>query len=127
MFEDSKKIKYGIFLPLGIMGMMFLISAFQVKEYYKINHPEIINAGLAVERLTPEDALVIASYNGDTAFLYHTARRGWPVVELPIEELIKEGAQFFTSVNLNDSQTIEFMKKFQILEKTDSYVVLELK
>ena len=127
MFEDSKKIKYGMFLPLGIMGMMYLISAFQVKEYYKINHPEIINAGLAVERLTPEDALVIASYNGDTAFLYHTGRRGWPVVELPIEELIKEGAQYFTSVNLNDSQTIEFMKRFPILEKTDSYVVLKLK
>jgi len=104
-----------------------LISAFQVKEYYKVNHPELISAGKAVQKLTPKDALVIASYNGDTAFLYQTGRRGWPVVELPINELIAEGASYYASVNLNDTQTIEFMRKFTILEKTDTYVVLKLK
>ena len=106
---------------------MIMISAFQVKEYYKINHPELIEAGKAVDKLVPKDALVIASYNGDTAFLYQTKRRGWPVVELPIDELIKEGASYYTSVNLNDTQTQEFIKRFQVLEKTDTYVVLKLK
>lgn len=116
-----------IIIPIGFFSLMILISAFQVKEYYKINHPEILEAGKAVDRLVPKDALVIASYNGDTAFLYQTKRRGWPVVELPIDALIKEGASYYASVNLNDSQTIEFMKEFTILEKKDSYVVLKLK
>ncbi len=116
-----------ILIPSVILLLMTLISAFQVKEYYKINHPEIIDAGRAVDRLVPKDALVIASYNGDTAFLYQTKRRGWPVVELPISELINEGASYYASVNLNDSQTIEFMNKFPIVEKRDTYVVLKLK
>lgn len=120
--------KVGKFVfPILISVLMMLISAFQVKEYYKINHPELIDAGKAVERLTPKDALVIASYNGDTAFLYQTGRRGWPVVELPINELIADGASYYASVNLNDTQTIEFMKKFTVLEKTNTYVVLKLK
>jgi len=116
-----------VVFPASLIFLMALISAFQVKEYYKINHPELISAGRAVERLTPENALVIASYNGDTAFLYQTGRRGWPVVELPIDELIDEGASYYASVNLNDSQTIEFMERFPVLEKTDTYVVLKLK
>ena len=103
----------------------FLVSAFQVKEFYKINHPEIIAAGNAVDKLTPKDAIVIANYNGDTAFLYQTKRRGWPVVELPINELIEEGAQYYVSVNF-DTQTNEFMNKFKIMEKTPTYVILDL-
>lgn len=124
---NYKKNRNRFILPILIFLLMTLISAFQVKEYYKINHPEVIEAGKAVDRLVPIDALVIASYNGDTAFLYQTKRRGWPVVELPIDELIKEGASYYTSVNLNDSQTIEFMKRFQVFERTDTYVVLKLK
>lgn len=110
-----------------ILGFSFLEGWSQVREFYKIDHPEIIAAGSAVDRLTPKEALVIAAYNGDTAFLYQTKRRGWPVVELPINELIQEGAEYYTSVNLSDSQTQEFMKEFRIMEKTDSYVVMDLR
>ncbi len=121
------KDKIKIIFSFTIFSLMILISAFQVKEFYKINHPEIIEAGRVVDELVPKDALVIASYNGDTAFLYQTKRRGWPVVELPIDELINEGASYYTSVNLNDAQTIEFMKRYTILKKTDTYVLLKLK
>lgn len=127
LVKDAIRDRVKPLLPIFIFLLMILISAFQVKEYYKINHPEIIDAGKAVDRLAPPDALVIASYNGDTAFLYQTKRKGWPVVELPINELITEGASYYVSVNLNDSQTKEFMKTFQIVEKTDTYVVLKLK
>ena len=127
MINSAKKKLTELGFPLVIFLLMILISAFQVKEYYKIDHPEIIEAGEAVQQLTPPDALVIASYNGDTAFLYQTNRKGWPVVELPIDELINEGASYYASVNLNDAQTIEFMKRFQILKRTNNYVVLKLK
>lgn len=125
MWENMDKILTKILLIFSLL-IAFLVSWSQVREFYKINHPEIIDAGKAVERLTPKDALVIAAYNGDTAFLYQTGRRGWPVVELPINELIDEGARYYTSVNLNDTQTIEFINKFKVLEKTNSYVVLDL-
>ncbi len=118
------------YLRIGLIVLVFLgfiLGVYQVKEFYKINHPEIVEAGLAVQRLTPKDALVIADYNGDTAFLYQTKRRGWPVVELPIEELISEGALYYASVNLDNPQTQEFIRRFKVLEKTDSYVILKLK
>ena len=109
------------------LGTAFLVSWSEVREFYLINHPEIIKAGIAVDRLAPHDSLVIADYNGDTAFLYHTKRSGWPVVELPIDELIEEGADFYASVNLDNSQTQDFISKFKVLEKTSEYVIIKLK
>lgn len=107
-----------------LLGLGF--SAYQVKEYYKINHPEIVLAGQAVQRLTPKDAVVIAPYNGDTAFLYQTSRNGWPIATLPMEKMVNRlGAEYFVSVNF-DAQTKEVMEKYKVLEKTDKYVVVKL-
>lgn len=123
--KGQNKYRIRVFLVVCLIFML-VTGAYQVKEFYKINHPEIIEAGAAVDRLTPKDSLVIADYFGDTAFLYQTKRRGWPVVELPIDELIAEGAEYYASVNLDNSQTKEFMQDFEIIEKTDKYVVIKL-
>ena len=82
-------------------------------------------AGLAIDTLTPKDALVIAPYNGDSAFLYQTKRWGWPHVDRPIGELIKNGADYYVSVNF-DSQTKEFMGQFETVIENQSYVILDL-
>ena len=110
---------FSIFLGLG-MGW------YQVKEYYKIDHPEIIAAGEAVNRLTPKEALVIAPYNGDTAFLYQTKRWGWPVVDDKIENIIKLGATTYVSVNLGSGDTKYVEEKYKTLEKTSQYIVIDL-
>lgn len=118
-----------VLLSLVIVSSLvfgFAFSAYQVKEYYKVNHPEIILAGQAVQRLTPENALVIAPYNGDTAFLYQTDRRGWPIATLPMDKMVNRlGAQYYVSVNF-DKQTKEVMEKYDVLEKTEKYVVVRL-
>jgi hypothetical protein len=108
------------------IGVMLIVSALQVREYYKINHPEIIEAGKAIDGLIAKDALVIAPYNGDAAFLYQTKRRGWPFVELPIPELIEKGASYWVSVNYGDPQTLEVMEKYTIMERTPQYVIVDL-
>ncbi|KKQ40692.1 MAG: Glycosyl transferase family 39 [Microgenomates group bacterium GW2011_GWC1_37_8] len=120
------KIVCRLILILSLF-LALLIGATEAREFYKINRPEIVSAGEAVDRLTAKNSLVIAAYNGDTAFLYQTKRLGWPVVELPINELIQEGAEYYASVNFNDPQTQEFMEKFDVIEKTDKYVVIKLK
>lgn len=120
----SKIVLWGILIGTTTLGLGF--SAYQIKEFYKINHPEIILAGQAVKRLTPEDALVIAPYNGDTAFLYQTDRKGWPIATLPIEKMVKRlGAQYYVSVNF-DQQTKEVMDKYKVIERTEKYVVVKL-
>jgi hypothetical protein len=106
--------------------MMILVGYYQAKEYYQINHYEIIEAGKAVQKLTPKDAIVIAPYNGDTAFLYATNRFGYPVVDDTIEAMIKNGAQYYVSVNF-DNDTNMVMKKYKILEKTNNYVIVDLR
>lgn len=108
------------------LGIMFVVSATDVREFYKINHPEIIEAGKAVDSLVPKNALVIAPYNGDTAFLYQTKRKGWPYVDLPINELIDKGASYWVSVNFEDPQTQEVMKKYTVLKQTPSFVIVDL-
>jgi hypothetical protein len=123
-------IHFNKWLSRGVLilsfGVMFIVSALQVREYYKINHPEIIAAGAAVDTLAPKDALVIAPYNGDAAFLYQTKRRGWPFVELPIPELIDKGASYWVSVNFADPQTVEVMEKYTIVQQTPTFVIVDL-
>ncbi|MBN2603394.1 MAG: glycosyltransferase family 39 protein [Candidatus Thermoplasmatota archaeon] len=114
------------FLLLFSLFMMFVASFSEIKEFYKINHPEIIEAGNATSKIVPKDALVVAPYYGDTAFLYQTKRRGWPVVDRPINELIDKGAEYFVSVDLNHYQTLEFEKEFVTIVKTDNYIILDL-
>ncbi|MFH1792353.1 MAG: hypothetical protein ABH819_01765, partial [Patescibacteria group bacterium] len=106
--------------------MMFLISAFQIKEFYKINHPEIIEAGNAVKRLTEKDAKVIVPYNGDTAFLYQTGRWGWPAIDSSIDKIIERGGDYYVSVNFADKATKEAMDRFETIERTTNYVIVDL-
>lgn len=107
------------------LGMMMLVGWYQVRDFYQVNHMEIILAGEAVQKIVPEDAQIIAPYNGDTAFLYQTKRFGWPVVDRSIEELIDQGADYYVSVNF-DTDTNNFMKKFKTVDKTDRYIILDL-
>lgn len=108
------------------IGMAFFVSFYQVREYYKIDHPEIIEAGTAVDRLTSKDALVVAPYNGDTAFLYQTKRWGWPAVDSSIDNIVKRGADYYVSVDLGSADTLNFEKRFKTIAKTDKYIILDL-
>ncbi|MBI2066055.1 hypothetical protein HYT60_00920 [Candidatus Woesebacteria bacterium] len=106
--------------------VMFFTSFLQVKEFYKVNKPEIMEAGAAVDRLTPKDAWVIAPYNGDTAFLYQTKRWGWPAIDDSIDKIIERGADYYVSVSLTDTDTKMFKERFLTIEETPSYILLDL-
>lgn len=106
-----------------VFTLMF--SWYHVRDFFNINRPEIIEAGQAVDRLTPKDAKIIAPYGGDTAFLYQTNRQGWPV-GFEIEEKIKKGASYYVNINVSDPETEYVMKKYQVLEKTARYVIVKL-
>jgi len=72
----------------------WLSAGFAVRDYYDIEHPDIITAGQAVDSLTPKDAKIIAPYGADTTFLYYTDRQGWPVFDRTLKEYKKAGAGF---------------------------------
>jgi len=111
-----------IFSVILMMGM----GTYQIKEFYKVNHPEIILAGQEVDRITPKDALVIAPYNGDTAFLYQTNRWGWPAIDDSIDNLIKRGASYYVSVDLGSADTKMLALRFETIVLDANYIIIDL-
>lgn len=112
-------------LALFLVFLMFITSGTKVREYYKINHPEIVSAGTYIKENTPGDVLVVAPYNKDTAFLYQTGRRGWPGIDTTIEYLIDRGAEYYVSVNY-DENTLQMMNKYNTVYSEEDFVVVEL-
>lgn len=114
------------FILIFSIVMMLGMGGYQVKDFYRINHPEIIEAGAALDKIAAKDAKVIAPYSGDTAFLYQTKRYGWPVVEDSIEETVKKGAKYFVTVNFADPDTSYVEKNYTVLVKTDKYLIADI-
>jgi len=102
---------------------MFPFSWYQVRDFFNVNHPEIIEAGKVTDQLLPKEAKVIAPYGGDTAFLYQINRQGWPI-GFEIDKKIKMGATHYVTVNLDD-EVKELEKKYKVLVKTSKYEIIE--
>lgn len=109
------------------IGVMLITGWNQISGDFNVNHPEIMEAGREVDRLTPKDALIVAPYNGDTAFLYQTGRWGWPAIDSSIDKIIEEGATYYASVDLNSADTKMIEGRFKTIEKTDKYIIIDLK
>lgn len=105
---------------------MFLVSWDRIKPFYQINHPELIEIGKVVDETIPKTAKIVIPYNGDTAFLYQTKRKGWPAVDSSIDNIIKRGADYYVSINLGSTDTINFSKRFETVLKTKDYIILDL-
>lgn len=108
------------------IGVMLITGWNQIVGDYAVNHPEILEAGAEIDKITPKDALIVAPYNGDTAFLYATKRSGWPAVDNSIDNIIKEGASYYVSVDLGSTDTKDFEARFATVEKNNKFIILNL-
>ena len=70
----NRVINIGIAVALCLI--MFAFGWYEVRGYFNINHPEIVEAGQTVDAMLPKDATVITPYDNDPAFLYQTNRNG---------------------------------------------------
>lgn len=126
--EAGHKAEHGLlttFVLIGISLAGLAFSADRVIGYYQINNGSMVEAGQAVDRLVPPDGKVIAPQFGDTSFLFQTNRRGWPIgFEIP--DKIELGAQYYVNNNLGDPETVELEQAYTVLEKTNSYIVIDL-
>lgn len=107
------------------IAFMFAFSWFEIRDFYNIQHPEIVVAGDAVNKLTPKNAKIIAPYGGDTTLLYHTGRRGWPVFDRALPDFIKQGATHMLFVNPTEPE-LNFKNYFETLDKGDKYIIYDL-
>lgn len=121
-----KRLQHWFALILISIGFFF--SWQKIKEYYKINRPEIIYAGWVVDKLLPNNAVVIAPYLGDTAFLYQTGRDGFPIEiyePMPILQEKYKNRLFYVSVNY-DTYTNSLLAKYHQTYKTKDMIILDL-
>ena len=125
----NKTVDRSAGIALAVTAVIFSLafSWYTVRTYYWINHPEIVEAGRVADKLLPENAKVIAPYNGDTTFLYQINRQGWPI-GFDIDKKISEGAQYYVTVSPtdNDAETKALAARYTVLVRNDKFAIIDL-
>ncbi len=127
LFESGKWLLRPLVIPatLALILSVFALGWYQIRGFYQINDGAMMQAGDVAREILPKEALVIAVYGGNTAFLYQLDRPGWSHIYSSLEELISLGATHFVSINF-DAQTRQVMEKYQIIHQAANFVILDL-
>ena len=120
--EFSRPVSYFLLLISAVFMLAF--GWYHIRDYFNINHPEIVEAGQSVDKVLPAEAKVIAPYDGDTAFLFQTNRKGWPIGGA-IDDKVSKGATHYVSIRF-DEETRGLMDKCQVMVKAEKFVIIDL-
>ncbi|MDO8451966.1 MAG: glycosyltransferase family 39 protein [bacterium] len=110
-----------------VVLFMGMFSWYTIRTYYWINKPEIVEAGKAADQILPKDAKVIASYNGDTTFLYQINRQGWPL-GFEIDKKIEMGATHYVTISPTDEdgETRDLASRYAVLMRNERFAIIDL-
>ena len=111
-------------LVTALLVISFAFGWFEVRGFFNVNNIAIVNAGAKVDEITEDDALVIAPYMGDPAFLYQTNRWGWPIGG-DVESKIKEGADYYVKTS-KDEDYAKLKVKYPVVYENDEFSILHL-
>lgn len=115
-----------ILIALLFFLLSFYLTWDKVKGFYQINNPAIVEAGKKADQILPKDAIVLAPYNGDTAFLYQTNRPGFAFTPLPIKDLVADyGVNYYVSTT-KDEKTNWVIRHFEILDNNTEFIIADL-
>lgn len=103
----------------------FGFAWFHVRDFFNINHPEIVRAGETADNILPPNAKVIAPYQGDSAFLYQINRQGWPIGG-DITRKIELGATDYVTVNFNE-EAMDLINRCKPSIKFDQFAIISLR
>ena len=70
-----------IALSILLTGSFAILSFVYVRPLYESSAAQLRNAGLALNKMTPSDALIIAADMGDPTIFYYAQRKGWHFLE----------------------------------------------
>lgn len=129
-FELIKLGKTKISRAINSIFVTFLVLIslafgwFEVRGFFNINNMPIVNAGKKIDEITESDALVIAPYMADPAFLYQTNRSGWPIGG-DIDHKIIQGADYYVTTSKNDEYN-ELLGRYGVLYESDEFAIIKL-
>lgn len=113
-------------IALILLSLTFYFGWLEVKGLFQVNNGAIVDAGKFADQILPKNAIVIAPYGGDTAFLYQINRPGWAMVVSSIEEMKKmSGVTHYISVNY-DADTKNVMEKYMVIEQNLKFVIIDV-
>ena len=126
---------FNIFVPrlwtIPLAMLFFLLTFYftwkQVSGLYQINNYSIVEAGRKADQILPKEAIVIAPYNGDTAFLYQINRPGWPIVPMSITSMIKDYRVTHYISTAMDTKTAWVARNFKVVEQTPNFIIIDLR
>lgn len=112
---------------IGVVGAIFMLMFgwFLIRDYYNIQHPNIILAGQAVDRFAPKGAKIIAPYGGDSTFLYFTNRNGWPVFDRSYKAFKEAGASYIVFADPSQDD-LDNGKLFKPVIITPKYAIFDM-
>lgn len=117
---------------------MLAFSWYFVRSFYDIKGGVDL-AGVAVNKLTPKESLVVAGDGADPTLLYNTHRIGWAVgfgsllenSAETINELKKQGADFYVTTKVGELKNSDFgrfmYQNFSVVEETNQFVLFNLR
>jgi len=125
---------------LVLVCILFMLgfSWFEIRGYYNIQGGVDL-AGLAVDELTPQDALILTGDSNDVTLLYNTNRHGWtggyasyfPNEKESLNRARELGTDFYVTTKvgtLKDSDFGQFLyREFKLVKETDQYAIFDLR
>jgi len=110
-----------------VVAVIFMMAFgwYAVRDYYSIQHPNIIVAGQAVDTLTLKDAKVVAPYGADTTFLYYTNRQGWPVFDRSFKAFKEAGASYIAFADPTPEE-LNLKTLFKPVIITPAYAIFDM-
>lgn len=129
IYALSPKLYAKVINVLLLLSLFLITLAFgwyEVRGFYNINHPEIVEAGRRADALLPPDALVIAPYNDDPTFLYQTNRHGYSHMPENLGQVIGEGVKYLVSTDTANPQIKTLTGACKVLDQTPNYVIIEI-
>ncbi|OGH42347.1 MAG: hypothetical protein A3H79_01175 [Candidatus Levybacteria bacterium RIFCSPLOWO2_02_FULL_36_8b] len=127
ILEKKEIFNHLVSVLIIAVGVIFMLAFgwFAVRDFYSIQHPNIVIAGKAVDELTPKNAKVIAPYGGDTTFLYYTNRKGWPVFDRSFKAFKKAGASYIAFADPTPEE-LNLETLFKSIIITPTYAIFDL-
>jgi len=123
---------------LLVTCLLFMVafSWYQVRDFYNIQGGVDL-AGLAVDELTPKDALILTGDSNDATLLYNCNRYGWtggyasnfPNTPETITRVKQMGAGYYVTTKFDENSGFGqyMLENHEVLDKFDQYIVFELR
>lgn len=124
-------------LPLfGTKVLLFVLllggiafSWYNIKGYYQINNSQMIQVAEQLRTLIPTNSILIAPYNGDTAYLYHAGFDGYPIEIYNFPQILAShpGLPIYLASISKDNYTHIMQKQFKTILETKDLVLLDIR